>query len=545
MNNFTLSSSFAKICISLFSFLFAASALTHDDFLHCLSTHVSNSTSTHEPIFYTPNDSLYSSVLNSSIRNSRLSSPSIPKPSVIITPFHVSHVQAIVYCSKKHGMQIRIRSGGHDSEGLSYVSYFKLPGYAVIDLRNLNSVNVDVESKSAWVQAGATLGELYYWIAEKSGNLGFPAGDCHTVGVGGQIGGGGYGYLSRKYGLAADNILDAKLIDAEGRIQDRKSMGEDLFWAIRGGGAASFGIILEWKVRLVPVPSTVTVFDVSRNMENDATKRFVHWWQRRASKVDENLTIFLTFKTAASSNNDTKIGVEVGVRGTFHGGVDKLLELMEKEFPELGLQRRDCSEMRWVESFLFLNQFRSGESLDVLLDRTSYFDFLPRKVKCDFMKEPIPDDALETILGKLFEEDVGRAVISVFPYGGKMNEISESAIPFPHRAGVLYMVYYTLRWEDQEEERHVSWLRRFYNDLTPYASKNPRATYVNSRDLDLGTNNLNEGGTTNITQASIWGTKYFKNNFYKLIYVKTKVDPTNFFTYEQSIPPLLTHSKSH
>ena len=66
----------------------------------------------------------------------------------------------------------------------------------MIDLRNLSSVSVDVESKSAWVETGATLGKLYYAIGQKSENLGFPAGDCNSVYVGGQFGGGGYGYLT-------------------------------------------------------------------------------------------------------------------------------------------------------------------------------------------------------------------------------------------------------------------------------------------------------------------------------------------------------------
>ncbi|GMN68037.1 hypothetical protein TIFTF001_037097, partial [Ficus carica] len=191
MNFFPLISlSFAQIFVSLFSFSIEASAYTPQDFLECLASYKSYPTSLYEPIFYTPNDSAYSTVLNSSIQNDRFSSPSTLKPSVIITPFHVSHVQATVYCAKKHGVQIRTRSGGHDYEGLSYVSYFSVPRYVVIDLRNLSAVSIDVESKSAWVQSGATLGELYYTIGQKSENLGFPAGDCHSVGVGGQFGGG-------------------------------------------------------------------------------------------------------------------------------------------------------------------------------------------------------------------------------------------------------------------------------------------------------------------------------------------------------------------
>nr|QIB03072.1 MO protein [Morus alba] len=546
MKYFSLSSSFARIIIVLYSISLANSARTHEDFLQCLTTRISeNSTNTSKTFPYiTPNNPSYSTTLNSSIQNKRFSSPSTPKPFAIITPFHFSHVQATVFCSKKHSIQIRTRSGGHDYEGLSYVSSVS---FVLIDLRNLSSISVDVESKSAWVQAGATLGELYYKIGEKSENLAFPAGDCHSVGVGGHISGGGYGYLTRKYGLSADNVLDAKLIDAKGRILDRKSMGEDLFWALRGGGAASFGIVLAWKLRLVPVPSTVTVFDIKRNMSDAATKKFVHQWQRRADKVDEDLSIYITFRTASSIDKEgnKKIILEALPRGTFHGSVDRLLQLMQKEFPELGLLRQECTEMKWVESFLYFNFFRNGESLDVLLNRKSSYNVAYFKAKSDHVKEPIPDDVFEGMLEKLYEEEVGSTSIDVFPYGGKMNEISESVIPFPHRVGNLYYIHYFVQWQEEEVDitspnKHITWLKRLYDYMTPYVSKNPRTAFFNFRDLDLGMDNNKDGNTyNNISHASIWGTKYFKSNFNRLVRVKTIVDPTNFFTNEQSIPSLL------
>nr|XP_015882479.2 berberine bridge enzyme-like 18 [Ziziphus jujuba var. spinosa] len=510
----------------------ASSSQTHENFLQCLS-HSPNNTSISQ-LIYTPTHLSYSSILNFSIQNPRFSSPSTPKPIVILTPVHVSHVQAAINCSRKHGMQIRVRSGGHDYEGLSYVS--DVP-FVVIDLVKLRSIAVNVDNESAWIGAGATLGEVYYGIAEKSRTLGFPAGICPTVGVGGHLSGGGYGTMLRKYGIAAEHVVDAHIVDAEGRYLDRESMGEDLFWAIRGGGGASFGVVLAWKIKLLPVPSTVTVFTVNRNLEQNATK-LVHRWQHVADKLDEDLFIRVILQSV-SAGEEGKKTIQAAFNSLFLGGVDRLLPLMEKSFPELGLTKEDCTEMSWIESTLYFNGFANGESLEVLLDRSPSGVILPFKIKSDYVKEPISETSWE----RIYEEEVGKAMLILVPYGGKMKEVSESEIPFPHRAGNIYKIQYLLNWEEEGNEaaqRHINWMRKFYAYMTPYVSKNPRSAYLNYRDLDIGTNSK---GITSYTESSIWGIKYFKNNFNRLVHIKTVVDPTNFFRNEQSIPPLSSRVK--
>ncbi|XP_027769999.1 berberine bridge enzyme-like 21 [Solanum pennellii] len=162
--------------------------------------------------------------------------------------------------------------------------------FVLIDLRNPRLISIDTQKKKTdWIQAGGTLEEVYYRIAEKNKKLAFVAGVCPSVGVGGHFSGGGYGMMSQKFGIATDNIIDAKLIDANGQIQDRESMGEDLFWAIRGGGGTSFGLIISWKIKLVDITEKVTVFNVPWTLEqNVAQLVYKHY-----KKSVEYMKIFL------------------------------------------------------------------------------------------------------------------------------------------------------------------------------------------------------------------------------------------------------------
>ncbi|KAG5024673.1 hypothetical protein JHK86_020587 [Glycine max] len=453
-----------------------------ENFLHCLSKHSSPSIT---KAIYTPQNPSFLSILHMHTYNHRFSAPTAPKPLAIVTALDESHVQGTVVCAKSNGIQIRIRSGGHDCEGLSYVS--DVP-FVVLDMFHFGSVDVDIESGTAWAESGATLGDVYYHISEKSGVHGFPAGVCPTVGAGGHFSGGGYGNLMRKYGLSVDNIIDAKLVDVNGNILDRKSMGEDLFWAIRGGGGGSFGVILSWKIKLVYVTPKVTVFKVMRNLE-DGAKGLVYKWQLIATKLHDDLFIRVMHDVVDGTQKAKNKTIKVTFIGLFLGKSDQMLSLVNESFPELGLKQSDCIEMPWINSTLYWFNYPIGTPIKALLDVPKEPLSYSFKTMSDYVKRPIRKSALKSMWKLMIKSESVRMEWN--PYGGKMHEISPSETPFPHRAGNLFLIEYLTTWGQDGVDaanRYLNISRSFYEFMTPYVSHSPREAFLNYRDLDIGSN---------------------------------------------------------
>ncbi|XP_022926324.1 berberine bridge enzyme-like 4 [Cucurbita moschata] len=501
-------------------------------FVDCLPIHASPSI---HDVIYTPQNTSFLSILQSYNRNLRFETPQTPNPVLIITPLDATQVQATIACANPLGLQLRVRSGGHDYEGLSYQAHVP---FVLLDMFNLRKIDIykDGYDYVAWIEAGAILGELYHRIAEFSPNLAFPGGVCFTLGVGGHFSGGGYGNLMRKYGLSVDNIVDALFVDATGAVLDRKSMGEDLFWAIRGGGAASFGVVISWKIKLVSVPETVTVFNVNLRPEQGALD-VAHRWQFVAPNLPDELFIRLMHTVVGSTTEKGELTVQASFVGLFLGTPKSLIPIMNKNFPELGLKQSDCREVRWVESTIFWYKGPIGSNIDILLERPkngSYFF----KGRSDYVKKAISKEGIQGIWRTMVGLNSTSLTMQWNPYGGRMWEISESATPFPHRAGNLYLIQYTLSWMKQGMEstnHYMNISRSLYEYMTPLVSSSPRESFLNYRDLEIGANPSTE---TNYMVAEEYGRKYFKGNFDRLMKVKTMVDPHNFFRNEQSIPPL-------
>ena len=165
------------------------------------------------------------------------------RPAVIVRAADAADVARVIELARETGLQLAVRSGGHSVPGHSTTE-----GGIVLDLRDLNGLEIDVDSRTAWAETGLTTGR--YTDAAAEHGLATPFGDTGSVGIGGLTLGGGVGYLVRKHGLTIDSMLAADVITADGELLrvDAESH-PDLFSAIRGGGG-NFGVATRVRLRL-------------------------------------------------------------------------------------------------------------------------------------------------------------------------------------------------------------------------------------------------------------------------------------------------------
>jgi FAD/FMN-containing dehydrogenase len=172
------------------------------------------------------------------------------RPLAVARVSGAADVAAVVNAARDGGLELAVRSGGHSRPG-----YGTSDGGLVIDLSGMNSVEIDDDGRTAWVETGATAGQYTLATAERGRVTGL--GDAGSVGVGGITLAGGIGFLARKHGLTIDNLLAAEVVTADGEIVQASEESEpDLFWAIRGG-ESNFGVATRFQLRLAEVSEIV------------------------------------------------------------------------------------------------------------------------------------------------------------------------------------------------------------------------------------------------------------------------------------------------
>jgi hypothetical protein len=212
-------------------------------------------------------------------------------PLLIARCVDVADVIAAVNFGRDNGLRIAIRGGGHNGPGLASVD-----DGLVIDLSEIKGVRVDPVARTARVGAGCTQGDVDH--ATHAFGLAVPAGIISTTGIAGLTLSGGHGYLTRKYGLTIDNLIEADVVLADGSfVVANKDNNPDLFWALRGGGG-NFGVVTSFVFKLHPV-STVFAGPIAWDQKHART--IMQRYRDFLPKAPEELGIFLGLKTVPSS----------------------------------------------------------------------------------------------------------------------------------------------------------------------------------------------------------------------------------------------------
>ena len=374
------------------------------------------------------------------------------RPRYVAEAIAVEDVVAALAFARENDLPIAVRAGGHSVAGLSLVD-----DGLVIDLRGMRDIEVDPQRRIARIGGGATWAAVDR--ATQAHGLAATGGRVSTTGVAGLTLGGGSGWLERKHGLAADNLVAAELVTADGRIV-RASADEnpELLWALRGGGG-SFGVVTTLELALHPLGPEVlaglALFGVERAREVLRAYRDV------MNAADDELSLAADFFTAPDEEDvpsELRGQPVVGVIGMWAG---------DPADGERALA--PIRELRPDADFFGRTEYADFQcSLD---DPPGYRNYWTAENVVD-----LSDEAIERIVRRAVEIPAGPSQLFIVAWGGAVRRFGPEHSPLAGReAG--FIVHPLLLWEDpREDDRVIALGRAFRTDMEPWSVG---ATYPN------------------------------------------------------------------
>lgn len=406
-------------------------------------------------------------------------------PKVIVYCEVTQDVVNAILWARKQQLPFRIRSGGH-----SYEAYSLIDGGLVIDVSGLLKLQINKERSTAQIGAGFRLLPLYEALWNQRVTI--PSGTCSTVGVSGITLGGGYGLLSRLFGVTCDNVLEVEMVTAQGKIiRANDSQHSNLFWACRGGGDGSFGVITSFTFRVHPIEN-VARYRLTWDFAD--LEKVVRYWQTWAPHTDARLTSLLILP----AKNQGRLHSS----GVFVGSEQELRQIMRPLQMATRPKTAQFHSSTWIEAArLFAGRPVKQEKF---------------KHSSAYAYEPLSDAALGVLIDNLQTAPGPTNVISFDAYGGSISQVPTDATAFVHRKA-LFVIQYQSYWEkDADADKNIQWIEQFRKSMLPF-TRGAFRDYCDSRIPD-------------------WPTAYFGENLARLKKVKQMYDPENLFRFEQSIP---------
>jgi FAD/FMN-containing dehydrogenase len=419
------------------------------------------------------------------------------KPRLIAQCADVADVIAAVNFGRENELRVSIRGGGHNAGGLGVCD-----DGLVIDLSLIKYVHVDPAARTACVGAGSTWGEVDH--ATHAFGLAVPSGIISTTGVGGLTLGGGMGHLTRQYGLTIDNLLAADMVLADGSfVTASADENSDLFWAIRGGGG-NFGVVTSFLFQAHPVKM---VCAGPMLWPLDKAADIMKWYREFIAQAPEEINGFFAFMTVPPGPpfpENLHFQKMCGIVWCYNGALEHANEILEP------LRNFHPPAFEFFAPMPF-------PMLQAMFDGL-YPPGLQWYWKADFVDE-LKDEAIALHIKHGSQLPTLHSTMHLYPVNGAAHKAANHETPWSYRGATWSEVIVGVDPDPAHKDRITEWARDYWEALHPFGAG---GAYVNF---------MMDGEGDERIRAT------YLDNYERLVQIKTKYDPDNFFRVNQNIRP--------
>ncbi len=418
------------------------------------------------------------------------------RPALIVRCSGVADVIEAVDFARENDLLLAVRGGGHNIAGVAVCD-----GGLVIDLSPMRGVHVDPKARTARVQGGATFADVDH--ETQAFGLAVPNGVVSTTGVGGLTLGGGFGRLSRKHGLTADNLLSADVVTADGDLVTASaSEHPDHFWGIRGGGG-NFGVVTSFEFQLHEVGPEVLFGPIVYRLDDAA--EVLRNYRDFAAHAPRECSVWADFLTAPPLPflPEEVHGTKVLFVAPFYVGDVQEGEEVLRPLREHGAPIADA-----VAPMPYLAAQGAVDGL--------YAPGAHNYWKSHNFTE-VSDRAIDVMVEHATRLPTPQSDMLISHLGGAVNDVAPDETAYPHR-DIAFVVSPGGRWEDAaQHDATIAWVRECFDALTAHATGSSYANFIAER-------------TGREREA-------FGSNYDRLVEVKDRYDPTNLFRLNQNVTP--------
>jgi FAD/FMN-containing dehydrogenase len=419
------------------------------------------------------------------------------RPALIARCTSAADVARAVNCARENNLVVSVHGGGHGVTGAAMCD-----AGICIDLRGMKGIEVDPQARTARAEGGLTWGE--FDAATQAHGLAVTGGRVTTTGIAGLALGSGSGWLERKFGLTCDNLIEAQVVTADGRIVTAsETENPDLFWGIRGGGG-NFGVVTEFRFRLHELGPIVLggmlVFPPQRGQE------LLRAYRDFVRDAPDEVGSGLAFVSAPPEDFVPK-----EVQGTPMIG----MLICYAGPPEEG--EAAIKPLRDLGPLIDMVQPMPYTAVQTLLDGGNPHG-MQNYWTADFYDE-LPDEAIDVLVAKATQPVSTLSQVIVVPGGGAIARVDNDAMAFGERQA-KFNIHYLSMWPDPADtEKNIAYTRDIAGAMKPFASG---YAYLNF---------IGDEGAARVEAA--FGAEKWK----KLRAIKKTWDPQNLFRLNQNIPP--------